>query len=71
MRFSKKKKYFEYVNYFIFVFMVVGYLNCSFPVFINVDFADVWAIMKDDGSSLMGIGTAIGKFKIFSFDHLV
>lgn len=28
----------------------------------NVDFADVRAIMANAGSSLMGIGTATGKF---------
>lgn len=32
------------------------------PGLVNVDFADVHAIMKDTGSSLMGIGTATGKF---------
>ncbi|XP_007015822.2 PREDICTED: cell division protein FtsZ homolog 2-1, chloroplastic isoform X1 [Theobroma cacao] len=31
------------------------------PGLVNVDFADVHAIMKDTGSSLMGIGTATGK----------
>ncbi|XWS52880.1 hypothetical protein CRYUN_Cryun11dG0110500 [Craigia yunnanensis] len=31
------------------------------PGLVNVDFADVHAIMKDAGSSLMGIGTATGK----------
>ncbi|KAK4607784.1 hypothetical protein RGQ29_001555 [Quercus rubra] len=31
------------------------------PGLVNVDFADVRAIMKDAGSSLMGIGTATGK----------
>jgi hypothetical protein len=37
------------------------------PGLVNVDFADVRAIMKDAGSSLMGIGTATGKFEIFNF----
>ncbi|XVF19713.1 hypothetical protein REPUB_Repub11eG0134600 [Reevesia pubescens] len=31
------------------------------PGLVNVDFADVHAIIKDAGSSLMGIGTATGK----------
>ncbi|XP_039048597.1 cell division protein FtsZ homolog 2-2, chloroplastic-like [Hibiscus syriacus] len=31
------------------------------PGLVNVDFADVHAIMKDAGSSLMGIGTGTGK----------
>ena len=30
------------------------------PGLINVDFADVKAIMKDAGSSLMGIGSGVG-----------
>ena len=33
------------------------------PGLVNVDFADVHAIIKDAGSSLMGIGTATGKFR--------
>ncbi|EEF38525.1 Cell division protein ftsZ, putative [Ricinus communis] len=33
----------------------------TIPGLVNVDFADVQAIMKDSGSSLMGIGTATGK----------
>ncbi|MBA0609840.1 hypothetical protein Godav_010772 [Gossypium davidsonii] len=33
----------------------------TIPGLVNVDFADVHAIMKDAGSSLMGIGTATGK----------
>ncbi|KAK9185650.1 hypothetical protein WN943_026008 [Citrus x changshan-huyou] len=33
----------------------------TIPGLVNVDFADVQAIMKDAGSSLMGIGTATGK----------
>jgi cell division GTPase FtsZ len=37
---------------------------------VNVDFADVRAIMKDAGSSLMGIGTATGKFKNCNFPTL-
>lgn len=32
------------------------------PGLVNVDFADVRAIMANAGSSLMGIGTATGKF---------
>lgn len=35
---------------------------CTIPGLVNVDFADVRAIMADAGSSLMGIGTATGKF---------
>lgn len=31
------------------------------PGLVNVDFADVHAVMKDAGSSLLGIGTATGK----------
>lgn len=44
--------------------------NCSefywlqIPGLVNVDFADVQAIMKDAGSSLMGIGTATGELEI-------
>lgn len=44
--------------------------NCSefywlqIPGLVNVDFADVRAIMKDAGSSLMGIGTATGELEI-------
>lgn len=33
------------------------------PGLVNVDFADVRAIMASAGSSLMGIGTATGNFK--------
>lgn len=33
------------------------------PGLVNVDFADVSAIMTNAGSSLMGIGTATGNFK--------
>lgn len=33
----------------------------TFPGIINVDFADVRAIMQDAGSALMGIGTATGE----------
>lgn len=33
------------------------------PGLVNVDFADVRAIMANAGSSLMGIGTATGTFK--------
>jgi cell division protein FtsZ len=33
----------------------------TFPGIINVDFADVRAIMQDAGSALMGIGTASGE----------
>lgn len=32
------------------------------PGLVNVDFADVRAIMANAGSSLMGIGTATGNF---------
>jgi hypothetical protein len=42
-------------------------LKSQVPGLVNVDFADVRAIMKDAGSSLMGIGTATGKFEIFNF----
>lgn len=44
--------------------------NCSefywlqIPGLVNVDFADVRAIVKDAGSSLMGIGTATGELEI-------
>lgn len=34
------------------------------PGLVNVDFADVRAIMANAGSSLMGIGTATGNFKL-------
>lgn len=34
------------------------------PGLVNVDFADVRAIMANAGSSLMGIGTATGKFRM-------
>jgi len=35
------------------------------PGLVNVDFADVRAIMANAGSSLMGIGTATGKSRVF------
>lgn len=43
------------------------------PGLVNVDFADVRAIMKNAGSSLMGIGTATGELEnpiisLFNFD---
>lgn len=37
------------------------------PGLVNVDFADVRAIMANAGSSLMGIGTATGKRKTNNF----
>lgn len=46
--------------------------SCSFfvlalqiPGLVKVDFADVRAIMANPGSSLMGIGTATGKRRVF------
>ncbi|EOY33444.1 Tubulin/FtsZ family protein, putative isoform 4 [Theobroma cacao] len=39
----------------------IATLRENVPGLVNVDFADVHAIMKDTGSSLMGIGTATGK----------
>ncbi|CAL5428564.1 unnamed protein product [Camellia sinensis] len=36
-------------------------LQLLVPGLVNVDFADVRAIMENAGSSLMGIGTATGK----------
>ena len=39
------------------------YGSLQIPGLVNVDFADVRAIMENAGSSLMGIGTATGKFK--------
>lgn len=36
-------------------------LQLQVPGLVNVDFADVRAIMENAGSSLMGIGTATGK----------
>lgn len=35
-------------------------LSLQIPGLVNVDFADVRAIMASAGSSLMGIGTATG-----------
>jgi cell division protein FtsZ len=40
---------------------MVGNFLLQVPGLVNVDFADVRAIMKDAGSSLLGIGTATGK----------
>ncbi|CAL5354931.1 unnamed protein product [Camellia sinensis] len=40
---------------------IVGLLQLLVPGLVNVDFADVRAIMENAGSSLMGIGTATGK----------
>lgn len=47
-----------YINLFFnnFVYQVPG--------LVNVDFADVRAIMASAGSSLMGIGTATGNFML-------
>lgn len=42
---------------------MVNYLELQIPGLVNVDFADVRAIMANAGSSLMGIGTATGNFK--------
>jgi cell division protein FtsZ len=39
---------------------MVGNFLLQVPGLVNVDFADVRAIMKDAGSSLLGIGTATG-----------
>lgn len=36
------------------------FFQLQVPGLVNVDFADVRAIMADAGSSLMGIGTATG-----------
>ncbi|KAF3559377.1 hypothetical protein F2Q69_00015519 [Brassica cretica] len=36
--------------------------NITIPGLVNVDFADVRAIMANAGSSLMGVGTATGKY---------
>lgn len=41
------------------------------PGLVNVDFADVHAVMKDAGSSLLGIGTATGKLRACSFLFLI
>lgn len=38
------------------------------PGLVNVDFADVRAIMASAGSSLMGIGTATGNFHMLAID---
>lgn len=38
----------------------VNHLILQVPGLVNVDFADVRAIMENAGSSLMGIGTATG-----------
>lgn len=40
-------------------------LRLQIPGLVNVDFADVRAIMANAGSSLMGIGTATGKSRVF------
>jgi len=42
--------------------------NNQIPGLVNVDFADVRAIMANAGSSLMGIGTATGKFRKLFFN---
>lgn len=57
------------------VFIPHVYIKCLTGVFflfalqipglVNVDFADVRAIMANAGSSLMGIGTATGKSRVF------
>ena len=43
------------------MFLVVFF---QIPGLVNVDFADVRAIMANAGSSLMGIGTATGKLLV-------
>eukprot|EP00267_Zea_mays_P048630 XP_020401227.1 cell division protein FtsZ homolog 2-1, chloroplastic isoform X1 [Zea mays] len=47
------------------IYLIYKKLTCSSPFqvpgLVNVDFADVRAIMQNAGSSLMGIGTATGK----------
>lgn len=43
------------------VLEVEYYVGLQIPGLVNVDFADVRAIMANAGSSLMGIGTATGK----------
>lgn len=40
--------------------LVICWLLLQIPGLVNVDFADVRAIMANAGSSLMGIGTATG-----------
>lgn len=42
------------------IFFTLNELNLQIPGLVNVDFADVRAIMENAGSSLMGIGTATG-----------
>lgn len=43
--------------------MLVNFVNSlQIPGLVNVDFADVRAIMANAGSSLMGIGTATGMY---------
>lgn len=49
-------------------------LLCQIPGLVNVDFADVRAIMANAGSSLMGIGTATGKALVcivLSYNHYI
>lgn len=40
------------------------FISLQIPGLVNVDFADVRAIMASAGSSLMGIGTATGAFSL-------
>lgn len=58
---------FEPIRLHIRIFLSCIYLpELQIPGLVNVDFADVRAIMANAGSSLMGIGTATGKFtKLF------
>lgn len=62
--------YFAYE--FLILYFIIKILDICFnllnnivhqvPGLVNVDFADVRAIMASAGSSLMGIGTATGNF---------
>lgn len=58
---------FEPIRLHIRIFLSCIYLpELQIPGLVNVDFADVRAIMANAGSSLMGIGTATGKLtKLF------
>lgn len=47
--------------------LVSGFHCLQVPGLVNVDFADVRAIMENAGSSLMGIGTATGTSIMHNF----
>ena len=58
----------QWKNFYFVGFILLISKLCWFqvPGLVNVDFADVRAIMADAGSSLMGIGTATGNLVTFA-----